>query len=191
MNSEAAYCQAEEKGLYIRQVKARDLYARMMRALAQTGNGWMTFKDASNAKSNQTLKTENVIHLSNLCTGNIEVTSNDECAVCNLGSVNLARHTTSDGVDFDALRRTVRLAMLALDRVIDLNFYPLGIAEKSNSKWRPVGLGLMGLQDVFFKLGMRFDSEEAKKLSTKISEEIYLAALETSCELAELNGGAS
>ena len=185
---EAAYCQAEEKGLYIRQVKARDLYARMMRALAQTGNGWMTFKDASNAKSNQTLKTENVIHLSNLCTEIIEVTSNDECAVCNLGSVNLARHTTSDGVDFDALRRTVRLAMLALDRVIDLNFYPLEIAEKSNSKWRPVGLGLMGLQDVFFKLGMRFDSEEAKKLSTKISEEIYLAALETSCELAELNG---
>ncbi len=185
---ETAYHQAEEKGLYVRQVKARDLYARMMRALAQTGNGWMTFKDASNSKSNQTLRSENVVHLSNLCTEIIEVTSNDECAVCNLGSVNLARHTTEDGVDFEALRRTVRLAMFALDRVIDLNFYPLDIAKNSNTKWRPVGLGLMGLQDAFFKLGLRFDSEEAKTLSTKISEEIYYAALDTSCELAERDG---
>ena len=152
------------------------------------GNGWMTFKDASNSKSNQTLRSENVVHLSNLCTEIIEVTSNDECAVCNLGSVNLARHTTEDGVDFEALRRTVRLAMFALDRVIDLNFYPLDIAKNSNLKWRPVGLGLMGLQDAFFKLGLRFDSEEAKTLSTKISEEIYYAALDTSCELAEQNG---
>jgi ribonucleoside-diphosphate reductase alpha chain len=185
---EKAYISAEEQGLQVKQVRARDLYARMMRALAQTGNGWMTFKDASNSKSNQTLLPKNVVHLSNLCTEIIEVTSNDECAVCNLGSVNLSRHTTEDGVDFEALRRTVKLAMLALDRVIDLNFYPIDIAQTSNSKWRPVGLGLMGLQDAFFKLGMRFDSEEAKTLSTKISEEIYFAALETSCDLAELNG---
>jgi ribonucleoside-diphosphate reductase alpha chain len=185
---EKAYELAEEKGLYVKQVRARDLYARMMRALAQTGNGWMTFKDASNSKSNQTLRSKNVVHLSNLCTEIIEVTSNDECAVCNLGSVNLSRHTTDDGVDFEALRRTVKLAMLALDRVIDLNFYPIDIAKTSNSKWRPVGLGLMGLQDTFFKLGMPFDSEEAKTLSTKISEEIYFAALETSCDLAEMNG---
>ena len=102
----------------------------MMRSLAQTGNGWMTFKDASNAKCNQTLNPEYAVHLSNLCTEIIEVTSSKECAVCNLGSVNLGRHTTEAGVDYAALRRTVKLAMRALDRVIDLNYYPIDIAEK-------------------------------------------------------------
>ncbi|MBL90464.1 MAG: ribonucleoside-diphosphate reductase subunit alpha [Myxococcales bacterium] len=185
---EAAYLKAEASGLYLKQVRARDLYARMMRSLAQTGNGWMTFKDASNSKCNQTLNPEYAVHLSNLCTEIIEVTSGEECAVCNLGSVNLGRHTTEEGVDYAALRKTVKLAMRALDRVIDLNFYPIEIAKNSNLKWRPVGLGLMGLQDVFFKMGLQFDSEEAKAISTRISEEIYFAALETSCELAETYG---
>ena len=187
----AAYEQAEADGLYERQIKARDLYSRMMRSLAQTGNGWMTFKDASNEKCNQTGKdsddgTANVVHLSNLCTEIIEVTNQEETAVCNLGSVNLGEFVSDEReFDFDRLGETVLHVMPFLDRVIDINFYPTDEAGHSNNKWRPVGLGLMGLQDVFFKLGIAFDSEEARALSARISEEIYLNALTASAGLAE------
>jgi len=188
-----AYMQAEADGLYDRQVSARQLYSRMMRTLAQTGNGWVTFKDASNQKSNQTGEPGNVIHLSNLCTEILEVTSQDETAVCNLGSVNLGRLVRQDAegrnfFDFDRLGEVVRTAVPFLDRVIDINFYPTSEAGHSNSKWRPVGLGLMGLQDVFFQLGMAFDSDEARDLSSRISEDIYYWALSTSCELAQKAG---
>lgn len=185
---EASYIQAENEKLYVKQVKARDLYSRIMKTLAQTGNGWMTFKDASNMKSNQTGKPGNVIHLSNLCTEILEVTSEKETAVCNLGSVNLARHIDGSRFDFEKLGRTVRTAVKYLDRVIDINFYPIGTAASSNSRWRPVGLGLMGLQDAFFQLQMPFDSKEAQELSAQIQEEIYYNALVTSCELAEKFG---
>jgi ribonucleoside-diphosphate reductase alpha chain len=183
-----AYEEAEAKGLFLKQIKARDLYARMMKSLAQTGNGWMTFKDASNMKSNQTKKPENVIHLSNLCTEILEVTSNKETAVCNLGSVNLGRHITEGKFDFDKLATTVKTAVKFLDRVIDINFYPIQTAQDSNKKWRPVGLGIMGLQDAFFKLRMPYDSKEAMDLSRRIQEEIYFNALQTSCDLAEEYG---
>ncbi|MCB0406752.1 MAG: ribonucleoside-diphosphate reductase subunit alpha [Bdellovibrionales bacterium] len=183
-----AYLKAETEGLFTKQVKARDLYSRMMKTLAQTGNGWMTFKDAANSKANQTLRPENVIHLSNLCTEILEVTSNKETAVCNLGSVNLSQHIQDGKFDFKKLGRTVEVAVKYLDRVIDINFYPIGTASSSNSKWRPVGLGVMGLQDVFFKLGLPFDSKEAQMLSTKIQEEIYYHALRTSVSLAEKYG---
>lgn len=183
-----AYEEAEQQKKYTRQVKARDLYARMMRTLAETGNGWMVFKDASNKKCNQTGKPENVVHLSNLCTEITEVTSSAETAVCNLGSINLARHLTDGVFDFDKLAATVRQAVPMLDRVIDINFYPVPQAASANSRWRPVGLGLMGLQDVFFQLRLPFDSPEARKLSAKIQEEIYFHALTVSCEMAELNG---
>lgn len=185
---ETAYIEAEEKKIFVKQVKARDLYSRMMKTLAQTGNGWMTFKDASNVKSNQTGEPQNVIHLSNLCTEILEVTSNDETAVCNLGSVNLGRHVVNGEFDFDKLARTVRAAVKYLDRVIDINFYPIDTAEFSNNKWRPVGLGLMGLQDAFFQLRMAFDSDEARALSTKVQEVIYYNALLVSAELAEKHG---
>lgn len=185
---EAAYLAAEESGSYVRQVKARDLYARMMRTLAQTGNGWMTFKDASNSKSNQTAMPENVIHLSNLCTEIVEVTSPDETAVCNLGSINVARYIKNGEFDFEKLRQNVRVAVRQLDRVIDLNFYAIPSTAASNSRWRNIGLGLMGLQDVFFQLRLPFDSEEARRISTKIQEEIYYAALDASCELAKTLG---
>lgn len=191
---EAAYVEAEAKGLFMRQVKARDLYARMMKTLAQTGNGWMTFKDASNLKSNQTpMPTEQgeIIHLSNLCTEILEVTSDKETAVCNLGSVNLSRHVIDGLFDFDKLARTVRTAVKYLDRVVDINFYPIDSAASSNSRWRPVGLGVMGLQDVFFQLKLPFESEKAKELSRRIQEEIYYNALVTSCDLAEKNGAHS
>ncbi len=183
-----AYEAAEAAGLSTRQVKARDLYARMMKTLAQTGNGWMTFKDASNKKSNQTGLPHNVIHLSNLCTEILEVTNNDETAVCNLGSVNLGAHVLDGAFDFEKLAHTVEVAVKYLDRVIDINFYPIPTADSSNQRWRPVGLGVMGLQDVFFKLSLPFDSDEALKLSSKIQEEIYYHALKTSCALAEKSG---
>lgn len=185
---EKAYEAAEAKGLAVKQVKARDLYSRMMKTLAETGNGWVTFKDASNLKSNQTGLPGNVIHLSNLCTEILEVTSNKETAVCNLGSVNLGAHVVDGKFDFEKLAQTVQIAIKYLDRVIDINFYPTSTSGVSNAKWRPVGLGVMGLQDAFFKLGYAFDSEEALNLSNKIQEEIYYHALKTSCELAEKAG---
>ncbi|TQF10211.1 ribonucleoside-diphosphate reductase subunit alpha [Myxococcus llanfairpwllgwyngyllgogerychwyrndrobwllllantysiliogogogochensis] len=185
---EKAYVEAEGAGLAMRKVKARDLYAKMMKTLAQTGNGWMTFKDISNRKSNQTGLPGNVIHLSNLCTEILEVTSQGETAVCNLGSLNLGRMVADGKFDFDRLRANAQLAMKQLDRVIDLNFYPIPTAADSNRRWRPVGLGLMGLQDVFFQLRLPFDAPEARALSRKISEEIYFAALTTSCEMAEQFG---
>lgn len=177
---------AEADGLGERKVKARDLYSRMMRALAQTGNGWMTFKDASNQKCNQTGRPENVVHLSNLCTEILEVTSDAETAVCNLGSVNLSKFVRNgEEFDFEHLGEVVRTAVKYLDRVIDINYYPTESAGTSNQRWRPVGLGLMGLQDVFFQLRLPFDSPEALALSTRIQEEIYFHALDTSCKLAE------
>lgn len=192
---EAAYVEAEANKLYSKQVKARDLYTRMMKTLAQTGNGWMTFKDASNIKANQTafesdlLKgPSEVIHLSNLCTEILEVTSNNETAVCNLGSINLSRYVENGQFDFDKLAKNVKVAVKYLDRVVDINFYPIDQAATSNSRWRPVGLGLMGLQDVFFQMKLPFDSPKARELSKQIQEEVYYNALMTSADLAEKQG---
>ena len=190
---DAAYIKAEEDKLYSKQMKARDLYAKMMRCLAETGNGWMTFKDACNLKNNQTGAPGNVIHLSNLCTEITEVTSSSETAVCNLGSINLGRHTTLDEdgrvvFDFEKLANTVRIAVPMLDRVIDINFYPIQTAADANNRWRPVGLGVMGLQDVFFQMRLPFDAPEAQALSAKIQEEIYYHALVASVALAEKSG---
>ncbi|MCC3769894.1 ribonucleoside-diphosphate reductase subunit alpha [Streptomyces sp. UNOC14_S4] len=186
---DAAYRAYEAAGKAVKTIPARVLYARMMRTLAQTGNGWMTFKDAANRTANQTAEKGAVVHSSNLCTEILEVTNDGETAVCNLGSVNLAQHLGADGeLDWEKLDRTVRTAVTFLDRVVDINFYPTEQAGSSNSRWRPVGLGLMGLQDVFFRLRMPFDSPEAKALSTKISERIMLAAYEASADLAERHG---
>ena len=154
-----AYRAAEQAGRAVRTVKARDLYAKMMRTLAQTGNGWMTFKDTANRTCNQTAEPGNVVHLSNLCTEILEVTSDEETAVCNLGLGQprraRRRRRASTGT---RLRATVRTAVTFLDRVIDINYYPTEQAGRSNPRWRPVGLGVMGLQDVFFKLRLPFDS---------------------------------
>jgi ribonucleoside-diphosphate reductase alpha chain len=189
---ESAYLDAEARGLATRKVKARDLYARMMRTLAQTGNGWMTFKDKSNRACNQTALPGRVVHLSNLCTEILEVTSKGETAVCNLGSINVGRHVKSEAgrtvLDWDKLARTVRVAVRQLDRVIDFNHYAIASARASNLKWRPVGLGLMGLQDLFFLMRLPFDAPEARELSRKISEEIYFHALSASVDLAVEKG---
>jgi len=198
---EQAYMTAEQAGLAAKTVKARELYARMMRTLAQTGNGWMTFKDRSNRTCNQTADAGSsgksgspgrTVHLSNLCTEILEVSSADETAVCNLGSINLGRHTAIvEGkvtFDFPKLARTVRTAVRQLDRVIDLNHYPIASTASSNRRWRPVGLGVMGLADVFFQMRLPFDVEESRALSRKIAEAIYFHALATSADLAVERG---
>ncbi|MGW1529805.1 ribonucleoside-diphosphate reductase subunit alpha [Streptomyces sp. NPDC001588] len=187
---DAAYRRAEAAGLAKKTMPARDLYGRMMRTLAQTGNGWMTFKDAANRTANQTAEPGHVIHSSNLCTEILEVTDDGETAVCNLGSVNLGAFVdrANGDLDWERLDATVRTAVTFLDRVVDINFYPTEQAGRSNAKWRPVGLGVMGLQDVFFQLRLPFDSPEAKTLSTRIAERIMLAAYEASADLAERNG---
>ena len=185
---ESAYLKAEEDGLFMRQVSARDLYAKMMRTMAQTGNGWMTFKDAANRKSNQTARPENVVHLSNLCTEIIEVTSENETAVCNLGSINVARYIKDGEFDFEKLHRNVRLAVRQLDKVIDLNYYAIPSTADSNNRWRNIGLGVMGLQDVFFQMRLPFDSDAARKISARIQEEVYFAALDASSDLAVERG---
>ncbi|MFH9042807.1 ribonucleoside-diphosphate reductase subunit alpha [Streptomyces sp. NPDC017966] len=185
---DAAYRAAEAKGLARKTLPARELYGRMMRTLAQTGNGWMTFKDAANRTANQTAEPGHVIHSSNLCTEILEVTDDGETAVCNLGSVNLGAFVEQGDIDWERLDETVRTAVTFLDRVVDINFYPTEQAGRSNARWRPVGLGAMGLQDVFFKLRLPFDSPEAKALSTRIAERIMLAAYETSADLAERDG---
>ncbi|WP_283133465.1 ribonucleoside-diphosphate reductase subunit alpha [Rhizohabitans arisaemae] len=185
---DAAYRAAEAAGRQVRRVPARQLYGRMMRTLAQTGNGWMTFKDAANRTCNQTAEPGNVVHLSNLCTEILEVTADGETAVCNLGSINLAAHLTErDGTpefDFARLRRTARTAVRFLDRTIDRTYYPTPEAGAGNRQWRPVGLGVMGLADVFFRLRLPFDSAGALALSTRIAEEIALAAYGASADLA-------
>lgn len=185
---DAAYRRAEASGLAKKTIPARDLYGRMMRTLAQTGNGWMTFKDAANRTANQTAEPGHTVHSSNLCTEILEVTDDGETAVCNLGSVNLGAFVVDGDIDWERLDETVRTAVTFLDRVVDINFYPTEQAGRSNAKWRPVGLGAMGLQDVFFKLRVPFDSPRAKALSTRIAERIMLAAYEASADLAERSG---
>lgn len=174
-------------------VKARDLYSKMMKTLAETGNGWMCWSDASNKKSNQTGNGD-IVNSSNLCTEIIEVTKRDgdntETAVCNLASIVLPAYLDANkkDMDFKRLAKDIKTIVRQLDRVIDINYYPIKSAETSNKKWRPVGLGVMGLQDVFFLLGLPFDSSEALVLSTKIQEEIYFAAVSASADLAEKSG---
>ena len=159
------YLQAEKDGLAVRSLKARKLYARMMRTLAQTGNGWMTFKDSSNLKCNQTATEGDTVHLSNLCTEILEVTQKDETAVCNLGSVNLGKLVLNrDGVtsfDFDALGKIVRTAVRYLDRVIDVNFYPTpesaGYQQPLETDWArlhgPAGCLLSDAPSLRFRRG--------------------------------------
>ncbi len=184
-----AYESYEQQGKALKQIPSRTLYAKMMQTLAETGNGWMCFKDKANLRSAQTGAAGHIIRSSNLCTEILEVTSADQTAVCNLGSINLSSYVTDQKTfDFNRLRKTTKTAVKFLDRVIDINFYPTPEARASNQKWRPIGLGIMGLQDVFFKMRIPFGSIESRELSSKISETIYHEALRTSAELAKNEG---
>lgn len=181
----------EGKIRLFRTVKAKDLWRKMVEMLFSTGHPWMTFKDACNIRSPQ--DHVGVVHSSNLCTEITLNTSADETAVCNLGSINLVRHAhslTSSGpeIDYEQLGNTVRVAMRMLDNVIDLNFYPTAEAKNSNLRHRPVGLGVMGFQDLLYKLQMQFDSEEAVELSDELQEFIAYQAVVASSELAAERG---
>ncbi len=167
-------------------VKAVDLWRKMLTMLFETGHPWVTFKDPSNVRSPQDHK--GVVHSSNLCTEILLNTSIDETAVCNLGSVNLAAHTTSHGFDRELLADTVRTAMRMLDNVIDLNFYPTVEARNSNLVHRPVGLGLMGFQDALYIQGIGYASPEAVEFADESMELISYYAILGSSELAAERG---
>ncbi|MCF6277011.1 MAG: ribonucleoside-diphosphate reductase subunit alpha [Candidatus Magasanikbacteria bacterium] len=167
-------------------MKASDLWKKMISMLFETGHPWITFKDPCNVRSPQ--DHVGVIHSSNLCTEITLNTSKDETAVCNLGSVNLARHTENGFLDKVLLEKTVKTAMRMLDNVIDLNFYPTIEGENSNKKHRPIGLGVMGYQYALYNLNISFDSEENIKFADESMELISYFAISTSTTLAKEKG---
>ncbi|GAA4020296.1 ribonucleoside-diphosphate reductase subunit alpha [Allokutzneria multivorans] len=169
-----------------RTVKAKDLWRRMLTMLFETGHPWITFKDPCNLRSPQ--QHSGVVHSSNLCTEITLNTTVDEVAVCNLGSVNLAQHVGPDGIDHARLEKTVRTAVRMLDNVIDVNFYTIPEAKRSNMRHRPVGLGLMGFQDALFTLRVPMASQAAVEFADRSMEEISYYAISASAELAAERG---
>ncbi|HBD12703.1 MAG TPA: ribonucleoside-diphosphate reductase subunit alpha [Porticoccaceae bacterium] len=171
-----------------KKIRAQDLWRKMLGMLFETGHPWMTFKDPCNLRSPQ--QHVGVVHSSNLCT---EITLNtraeEEIAVCNLGSVNLAQHITETGeLDTDKLRNTVRTAVRMLDNVIDINYYSVDTARASNMRHRPVGLGLMGFQDALYQLRVAYGSDAAVEFADRSMEAISYFAIEASSELAGERG---
>ncbi|WP_434453193.1 ribonucleoside-diphosphate reductase subunit alpha [Lentzea sp. E54] len=169
-----------------RRLRAVDLWRRMLTMLFETGHPWITFKDPCNLRSPQ--QHSGVVHSSNLCTEITLNTTVDEVAVCNLGSVNLARHVSENGIDHARLEKTVRTAVRMLDNVIDVNYYTIPEARNSNLRHRPVGLGLMGFQDALFALGTPMASKEAVEFADRSMEEISYYAISASAELARERG---
>jgi ribonucleoside-diphosphate reductase alpha chain len=169
-----------------KKVSAKALWRKMLTMLFETGHPWITFKDACNVRSPQ--DHVGVIHSSNLCTEITLNTSAQETAVCNLGSVNLARHIGGDGLDAEALGRTVSTALRMLDNVVDLNYYPTEEARRSNLRHRPIGLGVMGFQDALFKLDIPFESPQALELADRAMEHIAYHAILSSSRLAAERG---
>jgi len=169
-----------------RRVRAVDLWRRMLTMLFETGHPWITFKDPCNLRSPQ--QHCGVVHSSNLCTEITLNTSDSEVAVCNLGSINLAAHVTPKGLDGEKLARTVKTAMRMLDNVIDINFYTIPEARRSNLRHRPVGLGLMGFQDALHVLRIPYGSEEAVAFADTSMEAISYHAISSSVDLAAERG---
>lgn len=184
---EKLYTKYEKEQRYRRQVKAQDLWFEILEAQIETGTPYMLYKDAANKKSNQ--KNLGTIKSSNLCTEIIEYTSPDEVAVCNLASIALPKFVTEDGkFDHQKLYDITYVVTKNLNKVIDINFYPVPEAKKSNMRHRPIGIGVQGLADAFIKLRMPFDSEEARGLNEDIFETIYFASMTASKDLAEKDG---
>ncbi len=169
-----------------RRIEAVGLWRKMLTMLFETGHPWLTFKDPSNICSPQ--DHAGVVHSSNLCTEILLNTSEEEIAVCNLGSINLAAHTDEHGIDAAMLERTVRTAMRMLDNVIDINYYPTPEARTANMRHRPVGLGLMGFQDALYKLGVPYASDAAVDFADRSMELISYNAILASTELARERG---
>ncbi len=184
---ERLYEKYEKEGKYRKQIKAQDLWFEILEAQIETGTPYMLYKDAANRKSNQ--KHLGTIKSSNLCTEIIEYTSPDEVAVCNLASIALPKFVTEEGkFDHQKLYEITKVVTRNLNKVIDVNYYPVIEAKNSNMRHRPIGIGVQGLADVFILLRMPFDSPEARGLNTDIHETIYFAAMESSMELATLHG---
>jgi len=169
-----------------KQVKALDLWRKMLSMLFETGHPWLTFKDPSNIRSPQ--DHAGVIHNSNLCTEILLNTSFEETAVCNLGSLNLAAHVTPEGIDKERLERTIRTAVRMLDNVMEINFYPIPEAKHSNERHRPIGLGIMGFQDALYLQHISYASHEAVEFADRSMELISYLTLLTSSELAKERG---
>ena len=169
-----------------KKIHAPDLWKKMLTRIFETGHPWITFKDACNVRSPQ--DHVGVVHSSNLCTEITLNTSADETAVCNLGSINLSKHIVNGKLDKDLLKDSVQTGIRMLDNVIDLNFYPTVEAENSNFKHRPIGMGIMGLQDALFKCNLSFESPKALNFSDQLMEFISYNAIESSSELAKERG---
>ncbi|AHM61375.1 ribonucleoside-diphosphate reductase subunit alpha [Flammeovirgaceae bacterium 311] len=188
---EKLYTKYEREGRARKTVKAQDLWFEVLESQIETGTPYMLYKDAANRKSNQ--KNLGTIKSSNLCTEIMEYTSKDEVAVCNLASLALNKY-----VDYDAkghpffnhqkLYEITKVATKNLNKVIDLNYYPVPEARNSNMRHRPIGLGVQGLADAFIMLRMPFDSPEARRMNEDIFETIYYGAMEASMELAQKEG---
>lgn len=184
---ERLYEKYEKEGKARRQVKAQDLWFEILESQIETGTPYILYKDAANRKSNQ--KNLGTIKSSNLCTEIIEYTSPDEVAVCNLASIALPKFITEEGkFDHQKLYEITKVATRNLNKVIDVNYYPVPEARNSNMKHRPIGLGVQGLADAFILLRMPFDSPEARRLNEDIFETIYFGAMEASMELAKVQG---
>ncbi|CAN5126930.1 hypothetical protein BH09DEP1_BH09DEP1_3490 [soil metagenome] len=168
-------------------IEAAALWRKMLSRLFETGHPWITFKDAGNIRSPQ--DHAGVVHSSNLCTEIFLNTSAEETAVCNLGSVNLTEHITADGkLDEEKIASTVTAAVRALDNVIDINYYPTQEAKNANMRHRPIGLGIMGLQDAFYKMNVHFASPNALEVSDYIMETVAYYAILASSMLAKERG---
>lgn len=185
---EKLYIGYEAEGRYIRQVKAQDLWFAIIEAQVETGTPYMLYKDSCNRKSNQ--QNLGTIRCSNLCTEIVQYSSKDEVAVCNLASIALnmfVKHNRRE-YDFHKLKEVTKIVTRNLNKIINVNYYPIEEAKQSNFKHRPIGIGIQGLADALILMRMPYESDEAKKLNQQIFETIYYGALESSCELAEKLG---
>nr|XP_029724987.1 ribonucleoside-diphosphate reductase large subunit isoform X2 [Aedes albopictus] len=184
---EKLYTSYEAEGRFIRKVKAQDLWFAIIESQVETGVPYMLYKDACNRKSNQ--QNIGTIKCSNLCTEIVEYSSKDEIAVCNLASIALNMFVKPDKTyDFQKLKEVSKTATKNLNKIIDINFYPVPEAKRSNLRHRPIGIGVQGMADAFILMRYPYDSQEAQKLNQQIFETIYYGALEASCELAEKEG---
>jgi ribonucleoside-diphosphate reductase subunit M1 len=185
---EKLYKKYEAEGRYVKQLPARDVWRAIYASQVETGTPYMLYKDACNRKSNQ--QNLGTIKSSNLCTEIVEYTSPDEIAVCNLASiaVNMFVSPERNSYDFDKLKEITKTVTRNLNKIIDINYYPLPEARNSNLRHRPIGIGVQGLADAFILMRMPFDSKEAHLLNKQIFETLYYGALEASSEIAERDG---
>merc|ERR1719414_2235854 len=185
---EKLYEKYEAEGKFRKQVKAQEVWAAIIESQIETGTPYMLYKDACNRKSNQ--QNLGTIKCSNLCTEIVEYSSKDEVAVCNLASiaVNQFVNTATKKYDFEGLKRVTKVITKNLNKIIEVNYYPVKEAHNSNMRHRPIGIGIQGLADAYILMRMPFESEEASLLNKQIFETIYYGALESSCELAERDG---